>query len=142
MSGRSFRWALGLLLVFGLPLLGWWARRGAPPRCALDGAVIEPLYRVRVEEEDGRQRLFCSVRCAQLWLARGRPARAVFVTDEASGREVEASRAFFVRSAVVTPPTTRNHTHAFADRADAERHATAFRGMLLPGPERPFGVIP
>jgi hypothetical protein len=94
---------------------------------------------VRVEEEDGRQRVFCSVRCAQLWLARGQPPpRAVFVTDEASGREVEAHRAFFVRSAVVTPPTTRNRTHAFAERADAARHAAAFRGAVLTTDERPF----
>lgn len=134
------KWTIGLLIVVGVPLLGAWARRGAPPCCALDGRRIEPLFRVRVV--GGDERAFCSVGCAERWLEQtGEPA-AVFVTDEASGEELAAARAHFVRSAVVTPPTAGNRTHAFARREDADRHAAAYRGEHLDGPRRPFGRAP
>ena len=72
-------------------------------------------------------------------LARQGPApRAVYVTDELSGREVEAAAAYFVSSLVVTRPATQNRIHAFGDRAAAERHAESGRGQLLEGDERPF----
>src|SRR5262249_36785541 len=64
--------------------------------------------------------------------------RAVYVTDEASGAEIDSGSAFFVRSAVVTNPVTRNRVHTFRDRADAEDHARAYEGEALTGVRRPF----
>jgi hypothetical protein len=129
----------GLLVVVGLPLAGKWARRGAGPRCELDGLAIESPYQVRVVDRAGASHPFCCVRCAARWLARQEDSpRAVYVTDEAGGAEVDSRSAFYVRSAVVTNPVTGNRVHAFRDRADAEEHARAYRGEVLTGAERPF----
>ena len=142
MSPKLLKWTIGLAVVVALPLLGKWARRDDPPCCARDGQRIEPLFRVRFVEDDA-ERVFCSVACAEFWLARpGHRPRAILVTDEASGQELRAAQAYFVRSAVVTPPTRRNRTHAFAQYADAARHASAFRGVMLLGADRPFGGGP
>jgi hypothetical protein len=129
-----------VLVVAGLPLLGKWARRHQPPRCELDGLSIEPPYRVRVVDQAGRSHAFCCVRCARRWLARqeGRP-RAVYVTDENDGTEVEARSATFVRSSVVTPPPiTGNRVHAFRDRGAAEEHVRTYGGRVLTDVDRPF----
>jgi hypothetical protein len=129
----------GLLLLGALPVVRHWAWRPPPGRCALDGVAIDPPYRVRVHDARGRDHEFCCVRCAELWLGRRRePPRAAFVTDEATGGEIDAAQAHFVRSSVVTTPTTGNRVHAFASPADAARHAEVARGRLLTGPERPF----
>lgn len=138
-SRGTLAFVAGLLLLGALPVVRHWAWRPPPGRCALDGVAIEPLYRVRVQDARGRDHEFCCVRCAELWLGRGRePPRAVFVTDEASGREVDAAAAHFVRSGVVTTPTTGNRVHAFATSADAARHAEVARGRVLRESERPF----
>jgi hypothetical protein len=144
MSTRASYWIaglLGLLVVVGLPLAGHWARRPPERRCALDGGPLEPHYRVRVVDAEGSACEFCCIRCAEIWLGRQRqPPQAVYVTDEASGQEVEVASAYFVRSLVVTTPTTGNRIHAFRHRADAEKHAAAFGGRVLQGPERPFAA--
>ena len=129
----------GLLVVVGLPLAGKWARRGAGPRCELNGLAIQPLYQVRVVDRAGASHRFCCARCAARWLARqeDRP-RAVYVTDEAGGAEIDCRAAWFVRSTVVTNPITGNRIHAFRGRADAEEHARAYNGEVLTGVERPF----
>ncbi len=138
---RLLLFLAGLVVVVGLPLAGHWARSGAAPRCEQDGLPVEPLYRVRVVDGAGVWHHFCCIRCASRWLARrdDRP-RAVYVTDEAGGTEIDCRSAFFVRSSVVTNPVTRNHTHAFKDRADADEHARAYRGEALTGVLRPFSL--
>jgi hypothetical protein len=139
---RTSRWqivAVLLVVVMGLALVGSWARHGLAGTCALDGAEIEPLYQVRVVDEEGLSHVFCCIRCAELWQqARHTPPKTIFVTDEASGKEVDAAEAFFVRSSVLTRATTQNRIHAFKHRADAERHATTALGMVLTDAERPF----
>lgn len=129
----------GLLVAVGLPLAGTWARHHEPPRCELEGLPIEPAYRGRVVDGSGGSHLFCCVPCARRWLEqRGGGAEAVYVTDEASGAEIDARSAFFVQSPVVTNPVTGNRTHVFRDRADAEAHARTFGGLVLAGADRPF----
>jgi hypothetical protein len=131
--------ALGLVVVVGLPVLAHWLRREAAGGCALDGVPIDPAYRVEVVDAEGHTHAFCCPACARMWL-RGQPAspRAVTVTDEATGRKIDAAAAHYVRSSVVTTPTTGNRIHVFASRADAERHAAAFAGAVLPDSERPL----
>ena len=141
---RARLWLLGACaaVVVGLPLAGRWLRPRSVGRCALDGLKVEPLYQVRVVEAAGESRLFCCVRCADRWLATvdARPA-AVYVTDEATGDEIDAAMAWFVKSAVVTNPVTRNRVHAFRDRADAEAHARDFHGDVLEKGDRRLRFI-
>lgn len=146
MTPRSVRWLLaaaGLLVIVGLPLAGKWARRRPAHACALDGSAVDPLYRVRIVDAEGRDREFCCIGCASAWLGQQPAApRAVFVTDEVSGQEIEAASAWYVRSLVVTVPHTGNRIHAFRDQADAARHAESAHGEVLTDAEKPFGSAP
>src|SRR5271166_2304446 len=115
MTGRSaVRWGvLGLVVVLGLPLAGYWSRRRADPGCALDGTKINPDYRVEITDAEGRTCSFCCISCAQMWLQRQTaPVRAITVTDEPSGAPVDAGSAYFVRSMRVNMPSTGNRIHA------------------------------
>jgi hypothetical protein len=79
--------------------------------------------------------------CGVAWIAAtGDSPDRVLVTDETSGRTVDAARAWFVRSSVVSQPATKDRVHAFASETDAVRHAEAYRGVLLTGSERPLCV--
>ncbi len=130
-----------LFLVVGLPLAGKWLRRHDAPRCAVDGLVIDPLYRVRVVDDAGHAYSFCCVKCARRWWRRHADERtATFVTDETSGDEIPANQAYFVDSNVITNPVTNNSIHVFRKRVDAEAHARGFAGELLTGTELPFAV--
>ena len=139
---RKSEWIIGLVLLLAaaaLPLAGHWARRDAGRSCAYDGVAIDPIYRVRVVDHRGGDHEFCCIRCAEFWQEGQKAApRAIYVTGEADGKEVDAEAAYFVRSSVVTTPTTGNRIHAFRNRAEAERHAGAVGGTILSGPERPF----
>jgi hypothetical protein len=145
MSTRKVPWlggVLGLLVVVGLPLLGWWARRHRDPGCALDGVRVDPAYRVEIVDGDGRRHEFCCPRCAEIWLDRqAAPPRAVTVTDEPTKQPLDAAAAHYVRSPVVTVPTTQNRIHVFRTRSDAEGHVAAFGGTVLDGADRPFPRI-
>lgn len=140
MKWTRSQWLLlfaSLAMVVGLPLAGKWVRRHSPPRCDLDGLVIDPLYRVRVVDGSGTEHGFCCIGCASLWLNKrtDRP-RAVYVIDEASGEEIDAGSAYLVHSSVVTNPVTGNVVHAFRDRTAAEEHARVFDGWMLTDDER------
>jgi hypothetical protein len=129
----------GLLLAVGLPLLGHWARQEASaPHCALDGRKISRTFRVRIVQQDGQSLEFCCIQCAQTWLTR-RPAtpKAILVTDEASGEEIDARTAYFVRN-MVQDKVTGNRIHVFRTAEEAARNATTFRGKVLSGQEIPL----
>jgi hypothetical protein len=126
---------LGVLAV--LPVAGHWLRRDDGPFCAHDGGKIDARYRVRVVDTAGRDHEFCCIKCAEAWLAHEESPRAVFVTDEVTGQEVEAPSAFFVRGTAATSRVTGNRVHAFRSERDAEEHAR-LGGRLLTGSERPF----
>jgi hypothetical protein len=142
MSMRGSWWLPRLVVILvavGLPIVGHRVRRDAEPRCALDGVRVEPVYRVQILDHEGEAHDFCCIHCAEIWLERQRsPFREVLVTDEVSGRPINPDSAYFVRSWVVTVPTSGNRVHVFANEADAEEHARVAGGMLLLGPERPF----
>jgi hypothetical protein len=126
-----------------LPIIGHALRGDHPPCCAWDGLPVEPVYRVRVAAEGDAAQEFCSVRCAELWLERSgcRPVR-IIVTDEATGEELDSSRACYVRSTVATSAVTGNRVHVFRTREDAQRHAAAAHGWPLTGSARPFAQTP
>jgi hypothetical protein len=135
------RWLITLCvlsLAVGLPLLSHALSRKAAHSCALDGRQIEPGARVLIRANGEPDREFCSMRCAELWLARAAsPSAAVFVTDEITGREIDANRAFYVR----VPVFPRSEIHAFADRTLAEKHADLLHGRLLEADEMPFATM-
>ncbi len=129
----------GLLLVVGLPIAGSLVRRQSADRCALDGSAIDPALKVRIVDDQGESRPFCCIQCAVWWLERQtHEPKSIWVTDESSGQEINAGTAIFVRSTVVTMPTTGNRIHAFGQLTDAERHAEAARGTVLSQAEGPF----
>ncbi|MGE0606043.1 MAG: hypothetical protein AB7O62_02880 [Pirellulales bacterium] len=130
--------AIWLLIVVGVPLLGHLARESQSARCAFDGQPIVPIYRVRVERLADDKFSFCCLECARRWLEGHAGNPRVLVTDETSGREIPASEAIFVRSQVVTTSATGNRVHAFANQADAQRHAESSNGQILIGARRPF----
>ncbi len=138
---HSSRWLLlvGLLVIVGLPVAGYLARRTDGPRCALDGTALNPLYAVEIVDHQGARHEFCCLRCAEIWLSHQREAvQKIIVTDETSGDKMDATAAWYVRSAVVTTPTTGNRIHSFRTRAEAEKHAAACSGVVLPDDEKPF----
>lgn len=133
---RRTAFVVGLVAVALLPVLGRWAR-GPGARCAWDGVRIDARYRARLVVA-GTGQDYCCVSCLVRRLAAsGAGAAGAEVTDETTGRLVDARDAWFVRSAVVTVPATGNRVHAFASEEDARRHAAAFHGTVLPGPGVP-----
>lgn len=139
---RKWHWFIGLAgmaITAALPVVGHWARGTDGPRCSLDGGPISPIYRVRIMDQDGRSDPFCCIRCAELWLNRAANCpRAIYVTDEVSGQEIDSALAYFVRSSAITTPTTGNRIHVFREKSHAEKHAGLARGTVLAGPDRPF----
>ena len=129
----------GLVIVTVIPVVGHWIRGDREGRCAWDGLEIEPIYQVRIVEKPGVTYQFCCLQCAEFWLKRrGRKPIAIFVTDGASGREIKASNAFYVRSTVATNAVTGDRRHVFRAVEDALKHAKAAHGRQLQGDERPF----
>lgn len=145
MTGRGFRAALflgGILAAAALPLVGRSVRGEGEPRCALDGVRLDPARQVKVTDADGRERLLDCVDCASRWLARTRAAPlGILVTDETTGAEVPAGKAWFVESRVLAFPVCGSRIHAFALEADARRHAEDFGGFVLEGRRRPLGPM-
>jgi hypothetical protein len=135
------RWLTLLFVValaVGLPLLGHALNRTGANTCALDGRIIEPGSRVVIRDGGKPAHEFCSIRCAEMWLARaGVSTTTVLVTDAITGQEIDATQAFYVR----VPVFPRSEVHAFADRALAEKHADLLRGRLLEGDEMPFALL-
>ncbi len=84
---------------------------------------------------------FCSLRCAEWWLkATGTKPVRVRVTDEATGDELDASEATFVRSDVIGHALSHERRHVFRALRDAESHARAFRGRILTKGDVPFAT--
>lgn len=113
--------------------------RGQVDRCRMDGLEIASATRVEIDVANGRPQLFCSLACAERWLAASdqRPER-IRVADEASGALVDAFAAHYVKSRVPAPRQRTEHRHAFASRKDALAHASSFEGRVLAGKEAPF----
>lgn len=121
---------------------GYWRRQRTAGGCALDGLPIEASLRVRVVTQAGDEREFCSIRCAECWLAaEAERGAAVYVTDEATGTETPAEQAHFVRSRIISHSLSGERRHVFLHLDDAQRHADAYQGRVLVGTQRPFSAI-
>jgi hypothetical protein len=104
----------------------------------MDGAAIDPAFRVRVVDEGGMTRVFCGVRCAAAWLLRHGAPREIRVTDIASGRELDGRTASYARTLGPTPEGAPDGIRVFEDEATARAHARAHGGKVLEGAQRPF----
>ena len=149
-QGKLFRFGKSTLLMFawlaivvGLPFAAHYGRPGRQDRCYFNGNRIEPDYKVRVVDAKDMDYTFCCILCAEQWLGRDSAVgHQIYVTDESSGREIEAAKAVFVRSSVVTNHVTGNRIHAFASPLDATRHAGG-RGTIRSANSHPrFGHQP
>jgi hypothetical protein len=115
-------------------------RGGGPDRCSFDGAVIEPIRRVDLMEDSTATASFCSLACALAWPARPpSPPHPTWwrVRDEVTGLPIDARRATFVASRVVTVPARDERIHAFADPTAAMSHCVQFGGARIADPLPP-----
>lgn len=139
MSHRSILLWFAALTIFAVVSRAQ-VRGGGPDRCSFDGAVIEPIHRVDLMEETTPSASFCSIACALDWPARPPPAphrNWWRVRDEVTGLPVDASRATFVASRVVTVPARSERIHVFADPTAAMSHCVQFGGARIADPFPP-----
>ncbi len=143
MIPRSF-WLAGMitvLLAAIVPLIGRSLRDNNRDCCHWDGMTIDPAFRVRIVTTSNRSYSFCCVLCAGAWADRTSDRLStVHVTDEASGIEVTAADAYFVRSTVPTNEVTGNRWHTFRSIADARKHADATRSRVVPVSGSPLAL--
>jgi len=144
MIPKTWWWTglVGLVIVASLPFVGHALRDDRETRCNWDGLEIEPIYQVRILDAAGATQRYCCLGCAESWLQRsGHQPVGIFVTDEASGAELDPSEAIFVRSTVTTNEVTGNRRHVFRHEDDALKHIDAAHGRRLLGAERPFAKM-
>ena len=139
MSHRAILLWFAALTIFALVSRAQ-VRGGGPDRCSFDGAVIEPIHRVDLMEETTPTASFCSIACALAWPAH--PATAPHpawwrVRDEVTGLPLDASRATFVASRIVTVPARSERIHVFADPTAAMGHCVQFGGARIADPFLP-----
>ena len=131
-------WVITIFVIIGLiAAFGTILKKHTGIRCDFDGTRIQPIYEVKFIFEDNTTEQFCSVVCALLHLKNEKKKlKYVTVVDEVSGTKIDASLAFFVESDVLTIPHVKNNIHVFAQKQDAQRHATQFNGKLILNPFR------
>jgi len=102
----------------------------------MDGQELSPALRVDLTMSDGASHIFCTIACAQTWLANQPTAtpKEATVRDAITGEPVDAYTAFFVQSKMVTNRANANNIHAFRFRTDAMEHIRQFGGQLIADP--------
>ena len=104
-------------------------------QCANDGLRINPLYEVQFSMKDSSVYRFCSIVCALQAFDRLKENIALaLVTDEVSGQKVNAEKAFFIESRVVTVPHVKNRIHVFASEPEAVHHRDEYSGKHINNP--------
>ncbi len=132
MSRRALLAWFALVLALGV-FSRWYVQERRPTRCSLDGGRIEPIYRVDLVVDGSVRESFCGVRCATEW-PRVPAGAAWHVRDEVSGRTIDAGKASFVESSVVTVAARQDRTHVFEHWPEASEHAAEYGGNLLANP--------
>ena len=111
----------------------WQLQRGQSDRCSLDGNRISNVYRVDLMLRGQVAQKFCCIKCAVEWP--DVPGGAAWqVHDEVTGRPIDATRARFVKSDVITVASRQGRTHAFANWTDAVAHIKDYNGKAVPNP--------
>jgi len=131
------RWSLAYVVITVLIALASVSWRGnTAGTCAQDGQRIVPEMQVDLQTLDGQWHRFCSIVCAQRWLAHRAVDRVqqAIVRDALTGKPLDADVAFFVRSPIVSNPANGNNIHAFQYRIDAADHMRRFGGHEIDPP--------
>jgi hypothetical protein len=125
-----------LIIAAGMSILLAFSRDNSPSlRCSLDGSRMTPIYEVVIIQKDQAPIKFSCVLSAQIWLKENdTPIASIRVTDEATGEKIEAGKAFYVESEVISIPHIRNRIHVFSRETDARLHASQFNGKLIKNP--------
>ena len=130
-------YAAGMAAAVLLPIAAARIHPLPPGRCERDGVAVGDHPAALALDGSGATHPFCSIRCAEAWIARhGERDARVLVRDEVTGAPLASGAAWFVKSRV--DGTSGEQIRAFARREDAEAHVAAFRGTLLGRGERPF----
>jgi hypothetical protein len=132
MSAKATLLWFGALTLFAVVSRAQ-VRGASGDRCSFDGATIEPIHRVDLMQDGTTCASFCSIACARAWPAP--PPRSSWqLRDEVSGRPVDASRACFVESRIVTVAARHERIHVFLDPSDAMNHCVQFGGARIQDP--------
>jgi hypothetical protein len=135
---RASKWPVCYLVLMALLALAssLWGRYGASETCEMDGQPLTSSLRVDLRMAGGTRHAFCTVRCAERWLAQQPNAtvKEALVRDALTGEPLDAYVAFFVRSKLVTNRANGNNIHAFRFRTDAMEHVRRFGGLLIEDP--------
>jgi peroxiredoxin len=109
--------------------------------CKVDGTGIIPITRVVLIDATGEETLFCSLCCAKVWLDShvglvqqlidGKSS--LTVVDEISGKEIDASLAYWVQSKEYSRQENRCQSHVFSDKQAASKYLRQHQGQELPG---------
>jgi hypothetical protein len=134
---------IGLLFLCLLVTLFFLFFRGGERQrvsmCAYDGLKIDPLYEVQFIMKNSEVLRFCSIICALQAFAQARERiESILVTDEVTGQKMNAEKAFFIESSVVTVPHVKNRIHVFASEVDAVRHRDQYSGKHI---KKPFSLF-
>lgn len=104
-------------------------------RCGYDGALIQPIYEVKIYLKDGVEKKFCSIYCATNWFnPNAEKVEKVIVKDEIRGTEISSEIAYLVESDLVTNKSNNNRIHVFQRRTDAIEHMKRFNGDYADDP--------
>lgn len=132
MTRRNLAVWFGAVLLLSL-YSRWHVYAASTGRCSLDGNRIVPTYRVDLMLDGHAIDSFCCVKCAVEWP--DVPDAGYWrVRDEVTGKTLDADRACFVESSVVTVPSRQDQTHVFKSWTDALSHVTAFDGYRIQNP--------
>ena len=129
--GKLLAW-FGIVLALSV-YSRWHTRHAGRDRCGLDGSRITPVYRVDLMEDGDPVASFCSIKCAVEWPDVSSVAYWR-VRDEMTGQPLDARKAAFVESSVVTVQSRQNRTHVFKQRTDAMAHAAEYDGHQVVNP--------
>ena len=111
----------------------WRTYRSGAERCSLDGTRIVSTYRVDLMRSSKMIHSFCGIRCAREWP--DVPDGGYWqVRDEMSGEVLDAARACFAESTVVTVPSRQDRTHVFKSWVDALNHIEEYGGNRIANP--------
>jgi hypothetical protein len=120
------------ILVAGVAGMSRWSIQ-TEDRCRLDGVRIVATYRVDLVVNDASVARFCCVTCAAEWPEFPDDA-SWHVRDEMTGEVLDSSRAWFVKSRVVTVRSRGDRIHVFKDLVHALEHLEQYQGTIVEHP--------
>jgi peroxiredoxin len=131
------------LFFLVLVLIAWFSGHNnrSGEICRVDGTGIIPITRVVLVDETGEESLFCSLCCAKIWLESHEELTpqlvdgkaSLTVVDEISGKEIDVSLAYWVKSKEYSRQENRCQHHVFSDKQAASKYLRQQQGQELPG---------